>query len=103
MGSPWSPATPGAKYCGALIPPDAVSMGSPGIEIGAPGRPGLASSTWSWITTVCPGSGVRVDGDDSTTVTDCANDTSCWNCTLTLLACPAATETFTIIVTKYGE
>src|ERR1035441_7943017 len=33
IGSPWSPATPGAKYWGAFIPPDAVSIGTPGIEI----------------------------------------------------------------------
>jgi len=32
-----------AKYCGALIPPEADSTGRPGMETGAPGRPGLAS------------------------------------------------------------
>ena len=41
IGSPWSPATPGTKYCGALMPPEAVSMGMPGMETGAPGRPGI--------------------------------------------------------------
>ena len=58
IGSPWSAITPGAKYCGALMPPAAVSMGKPGIEMGAPGRPGLASSNCSRTNTVCDGSGL---------------------------------------------
>jgi len=33
------------------MPPEAVSMGNPGVEMGAPGRPGFASSNWSWTTT----------------------------------------------------
>src|ERR1035438_2393969 len=70
MGSPWSPATPGAKYWGALIPLEAVSMGRPGMEMGAPGRPGFASRTWSWMTMLCAGSGVVTDGAEATTVID---------------------------------
>ena len=93
MGSPWSPATPGAKYCGALIPPEAVSMGSPGMEIGAPGRPGLASSTWSWMMMLCAGSGVRDDGSEATTVTACMDEAICWNCMSVFVGWPAATET----------
>ena len=61
---------------GALIPPDAVSMGSPGIEIGAPGRPGLASSTWSWMMMLCAGSGVSKDGAEATTVIACDTEAS---------------------------
>ena len=41
MGSPWSPATPGAKYCGALMPPEAVSMGRPGDGNGRAGTAGV--------------------------------------------------------------
>ena len=59
-----------AKYCGALMPPEAVSIGKPGIEIGAPGRPGLASNTSSCTTMFCEGSGVSEDGAEATTVND---------------------------------
>ena len=57
IGSPWSPATPGAKYCGALMPLEAVSTGSPGMDTGAPGRPGLASRISSRMSTRSAGSG----------------------------------------------
>src|ERR1022692_2387739 len=77
MGSPWSPATPGAKYWGALIPLEAVSMGRPGMEMGAPGRPGFASRTWSWMTMLCAGSGVVTDGAEATTVIDWWTAASC--------------------------
>ena len=39
-------------------------MGSPGRETGAPGRPGLASRTWSCTTTCSDGSGVSGEGVD---------------------------------------
>src|SRR5271157_3717321 len=103
MGSPWSPATPGAKYCGALIPPEAVSIGRPGIEIGAPGRPGLASSTLSWMTMLCAGSGVMTDGAEATTVIDCWTAASCWNCRLTCGCWPGPMDKFWITVTKDGD
>src|ERR1039457_3040986 len=76
IGSPWSPATPGAKYWGAFIPPDAVSIGTPGIEIGAPGRPGFASSSSSLTMIRWPGSGeIRlVSSILAVTVTDSARE-----------------------------
>src|SRR5271169_163154 len=75
-------------------------MGSPGMDIGAPGRPGLASSTWSWITTVWAGSGVSNDGDEATTVMACRTEANCWNCKSTAFCWPAAKETSTTTETK---
>src|SRR2546427_2571475 len=56
MGSPWSPATPGAKYCGAFTPPEAVSDGNPGSDSGMPGWPGFAVISSSWLYTRFDGS-----------------------------------------------
>ena len=39
------------------MPPEAVSLGVPGIEMGAPGRPGLASSVSCLTYTRWAGSG----------------------------------------------
>src|ERR1700744_4742270 len=93
MGSPWSPATPGAKYCGALIPPDAVSIGRPGIEIGAPGLPGFASKAWSWTITRSDESGAKAETVEPKTVTDCVTHKSVLNCTVTVVVAPPETDT----------
>ena len=79
-------------------------MGSPGMEMGAPGRPGLASSTWSWMMMLCAGSGVMSDGAEATTVTCCWTDTICWNCTADFwLLARAPTATSEMTVTKDGD
>ena len=52
-------------------------MGRPGMEMGAPGRPGFASRTWSWMTMLCAGSGVVTDGAEATTVIDWWTAASC--------------------------
>src|SRR5712692_341722 len=78
-------------------------MGRPGMEIGAPGRPGLASKTWSWITTVWAGSGVSDDGAEATTVMACRTETNCRNCRLISFCCPAAKETSTVTETKESD
>ena len=77
-------------------------MGSPGMEIGAPGRPGLASSTWSWMMMLCAGSGVSDDGSEATTVTCCVDGAICWNWRLTVCLSPPAMPTLTTTVTNEG-
>jgi len=47
----------GNKILRCLDAPEAVSMGNPGMEMGAPGRPGLASSSSSRTITFSEGSG----------------------------------------------
>lgn len=68
--------------------------------MGAPGRPGLASSASSWSTTWVDGSGVKIGGACPTTVIACfwaANDPS-WR--LTSVGDPGTTSAVVSTVTN---
>ncbi len=56
------------------MPPAAVSIGRPGMEIGAPGRPGLASSNSSRTMTFEEGSGA----DSATSLTSAEKTITRW-------------------------
>jgi hypothetical protein len=51
------------------MPLDAVSIGRPGMEIGAPGRPGLASRMSPRTKMRCAGSGAKMSAFSTSAVT----------------------------------